>query len=362
MSFDPRIPFNDLPLLPPMVELETRAVLKEAILANRALAKLNGAIHSIPNQAILIQAIGLQEAKLSSEIENIVTTNDELYLAFADKHPKIDSQTKEVLYYKDALWHGYNAITKEKRLLTTPLFIELSQIIINTTEGLRKLSGTVLKNPQGEVLYTPPTGESVIKDKLANLSTFIHTTDDMDPLIKMAIIHYQFEAIHPFSDGNGRTGRIINILYLIQQKLLDMPVLYLSSYIIENKSDYYTGLRKVTKDNDWENWLLFMLRAIAITAEQTHNCLVKILLLMQNVTKSMQEKLPKIYSKDLVDILFCHPYCKIRFLEDAGIAGRQTCSHYLKELEKIGILRSVKIGREHYYINDALYKILTSRN
>jgi len=231
MPFDPQTPYNDLPLLPPPGELETRAVLKKAIAANKALAELKGAGELIPDQSLLIQAIGLQEAKLSSEIENIVTTNDELYRAFADQGQRTNPHTKEVLRYKDALWHGFKMIKEENRPLTTRLFEELFQIIKETTAGVRRMPGTKLANPFGEVIYTPPEGEGIIRDKLANLERFIYDDSDLDPLIKLAVMHYQFEAIHPFTDGNGRTGRIINILYLVEVGLLDIPVLYLSRYI-----------------------------------------------------------------------------------------------------------------------------------
>lgn len=362
MPFDTSIPYNDLPLLPPKKELETRTILRETITANKALAELNGVVNLLPNQKILIQTIGLQEAKSSSEIENIVTTNDELYLAFADTNPKIDSQTKEVLYYKDALWHGFKAIKEGNRLLTTPLFEELAQIINNTSEGIRKHSGTRLENPlTHEIVYTPPEGESVIREKLFNLEKFIYSKDDLDPLIKMAIIHYQFEAIHPFSDGNGRAGRILNILYLIQQSLLNYPILYLSRYIIENKKDYYLGLQKVTRSNEWESWIQFILLGITQTAQQTKKCILRIHAQMQETVQIIQKNLPKIYSKDLVEVIFQQPYCKIRFLEDAGVARRQTASYYLKELERIKILRGIKVGREKYYINEAFYKILISQ-
>jgi Fic family protein len=361
MAFNQLLPYNDLPLLPPQIDLETPKILKEAIQASRALGELNGKVQLLPNQAILIQSIGLQEAKSSSEIENIVTTNDQLYLAFAETNTKIDSQTKEVLFYKDALWHGYQALTQEKRLLTTPLFEELAQIVTNNTEGVRKLTGTRLQNPQSkEIIYTPPEGETTIRNKLSNLEKFIHNNDDLDPLIKMAVIHYQFEAIHPFSDGNGRVGRILNILFLIQQGLLNLPILYLSRYIIGNKKDYYQGLLNVTSQNAWESWIIFILRGITETALQTEQCIHKIQFLMQKTIKLIKSELPKIYSKELVEVIFRQPYCKIRFLEEENIARRQTASLYLKELERIGILKGVKIGKEIYYIHKALYTILTS--
>ena len=358
MPFDPQKPYNDLPLLPPKTELESRAVLKKAISANKALAELKGTGELIPNQSVLIQAIGLQEAKLSSEIENIVTTNDELYRAFADEGQRTNPHTKEVLRYKDALWHGFSAIKHENRPLTTGLFEELYQIIKETSAGVRRTPGTKLANPRGEVIYTPPEGESIIRDKLANLEKFIYSHNDLDPLVKLAVMHYQFEAIHPFTDGNGRTGRILNILYLIEEGLLNIPILYLSRYIIDNKNDYYAGLKAVTEAGEWEAWIIYILSAIEQMARMTHERILAIRDLMNESIERVKRELPKIYSKDLLELLFHQPYCKIRFLEQAGIAQRQTASVYLKELERIGLLHGLKVGREYYYINEKFLNIL----
>ena len=352
--------YNNLPDLPPKTDLETVPILKMAIRANKAVAELKISGHLIPNQAILIQALGLSEAKSSSEIENIVTTNDELYKAFADSTMQIEPQTKEVLYYKDALWHGFHALTQKKRLLTTPLFIELTQILRNSTQGIRNLPGTKLVNPSGQVKYTPPEGDLIIRNKLSNLEIFMHTETSLDPLIKMAVMHYQFEAIHPFPDGNGRTGRILNILYLIDKKLLDLPILYLSRYIISNKASYYNGLQQVTESNAWEPWILYMLQGIEQTAITTRKQILNIHDLIQETAKKVRSELPRIYSKDLIEILFTSPYCKIKFLEERGIAKRQTASVYLKELERIGVLRGFKMGRDVYYVNDLFLKALTT--
>jgi len=360
MPFDPERPCNDLPLLPPPVDLESKAILKKAISANKALAELKGAGELIPDQTLLIQAIGLQEAKLSSEIENIVTTNDELYRAFADDGQRTNPHTKEVLRYNDALWHGFVSIRQGNRPLSTRLFEELFQIIKETTAGVRRIPGTKLANPMGEIIYTPPEGEAVIRDKLGNLESFLYAEDDLDPLIKLAVMHYQFEAIHPFTDGNGRTGRIINILYLIEKGLLDLPILYLSRHIIDHKSDYYSGLRQITVENAWEPWILYMLHAIEKTAQATRERILAIRNLLGESIDKVKQDLPKIYSKDLVELLFRQPYCRIRFLETAGIAGRKTASQYLRELEKIGMLTGIKTGREIYYLNTALLKIVSS--
>lgn len=357
--FDRNLPYNDLPLLPPAVELETKAILKQAIAASRAVADLKGKAQQIPNQRMMIDSIVLQEARLSSEIENIVTTNDELYRAAADMDGLFDSHTKEVLRYRQAIWYGYEQI--HKRPLSANLFVEIVRIIKQIHMDVRKTTGTKLSGPNGEIVYTPPEGEPIIREKLANLEQFIYSEDDLDPLVKLAVMHYQFEAIHPFADGNGRTGRILNILFLVEQKLLDMPVLFLSRYILENKGDYYDGLRGVTENGLWEDWILYILKGIELTAKQTSEQIDAILGLMEAVKDIMRDKAEKIYSKELLEMIFMHPYCKIKFLEQSGIAKRQTASTYLQTLSDIGILRTEKIGRENYYINDALLHILMNR-
>lgn len=356
MSFDRNLPYNDLPALPPPVELETKAVLKRAVAAHRALADLRGMASRIPNQGILINGIVLQEARLSSEIENIVTTQDELFRAAADPEGKADSATKEVLRYREALWHGFDLL--KDRPLTTNLFVELARIIKNTALDVRGVPGTKLANPNsGEVIYTPPEGQTVIRDKLANLERFLYPDppDDLDPLVRMAVMHYQFEAIHPFTDGNGRTGRILNILWLVEQGLLDIPVLYLSRYILANKAAYYRGLRGVTEAAAWEPWVLFMLEAVEQTARETAERVMRILELMEQTRQDVQARAPRIYSKDLVETIFQHPYCKIQFLLEARLAKRQTASDYLRTLAELGVLRPLKIGREMYYINERLF-------
>lgn len=360
MSYDRSAPYNDLPLLPPKAELETRAVLKQVTASSRALADLRGLARMIPNQGILINGIVLQEARMSSEIENIVTTSDELYRAAADVDGSADPSTKEVLRYREALWHGYQAI--KERPLTTNLFIEIARIIKKMDLDVRKVPGTKLANPKsGEVIYTPPEGEAVIRDKLANLENFLYPEPDdgLDPLIRLAVMHYQFEAIHPFPDGNGRTGRIMNILLLVERQLLDIPVLYLSRYILENRASYYEGLRRVTEEGAWEDWVLYILKAIEETARETQARVQQIIDLMEAVRAEVQAKAPRIYSKDLIEIVFHHPYCKIKFVEEAGKTTRQTASSYLKTLSELGILRPHKIGRDAYFINDKLLRVLT---
>jgi len=360
MSFDPRKPFNDLPPLPPKTDIETKTILKKAITAGRALAELKGLGDTIPNQSILVNSLILQEAKASSEIENIITTNDALFRAFSAQTSQIDPATKEVLRYRQALWEGFHTLN-QRPVLTTNLFIKVVQTIKENKAGIRKVPGTTVSNAAtGEVIFTPPEGENVIRDKLKNIETYIHKKDTVDPLIKLAIIHYQFESIHPFLDGNGRTGRILNILFLVFKGLLDMPVLYLSKYIIENKNDYYQLLRKVTRHAEWEHWILYMLEAIEQTALYTRDRVIQIRDLMAETAEFAKESLPeRVYSKELLELLFNQPYTKGQFLVDAGIAKRKTAAEYLKELEKTGVLKQYKIGKENLYLNVGLYDLLS---
>lgn len=355
-GFDRARPFNDLPPLPPAANLESPAVLKKAIAAHRMLAELKGGGNVLPNQAILLNGIVLQEARLSSEIENILTTTDELYQAAGNGGEGATPEAKEVLRYREALWHGFKAL--KKRHLSSRLFVEIVRVIRQTGIDVRKVPGTRIANESGEVVYTPPEGESLIRDKLANLERFLHADDGFDLLVKMAVAHYQFEAIHPFTDGNGRTGRIINILFLVEQGLLELPVLYLSHYVMGNRGAYYEGLRRVTEEGAWEPWVLYMLDAVEVTARQTRERIVRIRTLMDEVQDLVRTKARKIYSKDLIELIFTQPYCRIRFLVDAGLAGRQTASLYLQRLEKLGVLRGRKAGREVYYLNTRLLKAL----
>ena len=360
MTFNPANPYNDLPLLPPKADVETKKVLKKVVAAGRTLAELKGLGATIPNQSILVNSIVLQEAKASSEIENIITTNDALFEAFTSGSTRIDPATKEVLRYREALWVGYGDL-KKRGLLTTNLFVKLVRIIKENSAGIRKLSGTVIQNVKtGAILYTPPTGEAIIRDKLRNLEEYIHAEDDLDPLIKLAIIHYQFEAIHPFYDGNGRTGRLLNSLYLVARDLLDLPVLYLSKYIIDRKEEYYRLLRGVTTKGEWERWILYILDAVQTTAVETKEKISAIRDLLGHTLELGRRKLPaKVYSKELVEILFNQPYAKVQMLVDAGIAERKTAAVYLRECERAGILRGKKVGREVLYLNVSLYKLLS---
>ena len=360
MTFNPQRPYNDLPPLPPKAEIETKSVLKKAISAGRVLAELKGLGGSIPNQSMLVNTVILQEAQASSEIENIVTTNDALFKAATSDTPSVDAATKEVLRYREALWAGYHAL-KKRSLLTTNLFVDVVQTIKRNDAGIRNLTGTTIADQRnGRVIYTPPEGEALIRQKLKGLEDFIHAENHTDPLINLALIHYQFEAIHPFFDGNGRTGRIINILYLVKEGLLDLPVLYLSKYIIEKKSDYYRLLRDVTEKNKWEAWIMFMLNAIESTAALTTRRITNIRTLLQETLESAKKELPsKVYSKELIEVIFRQPYTKGQFLVDAGIAERKTAAEYLKSLEKAGILKKQTVGKENLYLNKKLYALLT---
>lgn len=360
MTFLPDKPFNDLPTLPPKAEVETKAILKKAISAGRALAELKGLGETIPNQSILVNSIILQEAKASSEIENIITTHDALFRAFSAKTSQIDPATKEVLRYREALWEGYTSL-KDRPLLTTNLFISIVQTIRANRAGIRNTPGTKVANAAtGEVVFTPPEGENIIRNKLNDLEEYIHADDEVDPLIKLALIHYQFEAIHPFTDGNGRTGRIINILYLTWKRLLDLPVLYLSKYIIERKSNYYRLLRGVTEHKEWEPWILYMLDSVEQMAFYTGDKILEIRDLIAGTLEFAKENLPsRVYSKELIELLFHQPYTKTQFLVDVGIAERKTAADYLKEIEKIGILQLHKIGKENLYLNKKLFELLS---
>lgn len=358
--YSSQLPYNDLPFLPPRENIETKAILKKAITANKALAELRGWSFTQANPLLLLQSITLQEAKASSEIENVVTTNDELYQALSTPDlSNLSPSAKEVLHYKEALWQGYSKIHNNYPI-TINLFVELFRIIKKRNDGTRKLPGTCLKNSFNEVVYTPPDNEASIMRLLTNLERYINENeDDVDDLIKLALIHYQFECIHPFPDGNGRVGRIINVLYLVQKELLDFPILYLSKYIIENKSDYYKALKGVTEDREWEAWIIYMLNAVEVTASNTLSLIKSIYSAQDESQQIIKNKLPKVYSKELVELLYEQPYCKIEFLVNKGIAKHQTASKYLKQLCEIGVLEEISKGREKYFINTKLWDILT---
>ena len=355
------LPYNKLPLLPPKIEVSAK-VYKKAIEANKALAELKGLAGLIPNQAIVLNSLVLREAKDSSEIENIVTTQDELYKAFSGHSNDLDPNVKEVLNYREALWLGFESV-KKKQLITIRDIIKIQELLIGNNAGIRKQPGTALKNARtGMVVHTPPFGKDIIDAKLKNLEKYINTSDDMDPLIKMALIHYQFESIHPFYDGNGRTGRILNVLYLILNNLLELPILYLSSYIIHHKKQYYDGLDKVRAKSEWESWIIYMLDSIEQTSRSTMAVIKSIKRLIEKEIEHVKKKCPKIYSKELVECLFNQPYCRISVLEDALGITRFTASKYLKELESTGLLKGEKAGRDMLYINKPLFALLKEQD
>lgn len=359
--FDSNQPYNELPWLPPAVEIETKAVLKAVAAARSALGELKGRTGRLPNPDILLNTLALQEARSSSEIENIFTTNDELYRGLSQDEHSLSSEQKEVLHYRDALWQGAAQIEK-RPFLSTNLFIDLVQTLKASQAGIRQIPGPRIANPTtGKTVYTPPEGEARIRELLSDLERFANNDEDgLDPLVKMALIHYQFEAIHPFHDGNGRVGRIVLILYLLLRKLLDQPILFVSGYIIEQKRDYYRLLRAVTESEAWEEWILYLVRAVEQTAIATSRKIEAIENLLETMTQEAREKLPKIYTKELVELLFQQPYCKIGFLVEAGVAERRTASKYLSELERIGLLQSRKEGREMIYLNSRLMDLLST--
>ena len=352
-------PNNNLPLLPPKIDIETKRILNQAIKSNIELARLRGYCSLLPNSSILLNSIILKEARTSSEIENIITTQDELYSAIASSSKNIDSNTKEVLKYRSAMWTGYNEL-KGKEFLSINSILNIQSELEMNNAGIRKLPGMSLVNDRtGEIIYTPPDNEKTILNLLSNLEMYINEEEKTDALIKMALIHYQFESIHPFYDGNGRTGRIINVLYLVQKELIDNPILYLSDYIIKNKSRYYELLQKIRTDDAWEEWILYMLKAVEQTSKYTLKMISEIVNLLNRTVEICKKELPKsTYSKELVELLFIQPYTKIEFLVSAGIAERRTASKYLKQLEEIGILESFKLWKETIYVNRKLYELL----
>ncbi|MDA3925899.1 MAG: Fic family protein [Kiritimatiellae bacterium] len=360
MEFKPDVPYDNLPILPPSMDVESKVVLKQCLAATRALAELKGVGSLIPDQSILINSIPLQEAQFSSEIENIVTTQDELFRAALDESGISDPATKEVFRYRTALKAGCDIIQKQS--LSVDLILNICRILRGVPEldFRSKNEKVVIGNAfSRNVIYTPPSGGQKLQTKLRNLEKFMQTKNGIDPLVKMAITHYQFEAIHPFLDGNGRTGRILNILQLVHSGLLDIPVLYLSRFIIKNKSAYYRLLRGVTEYGDWEPWLLYMLEGVEKTALWTCNRIRAIEDLQRETIEKCRNDIPKVYSRELIDLIFRQPYCKINFVVEAGLAKRQAASSYLQKLEQIGVLEGEKVGRDKVYKNPALLEILS---
>ncbi len=350
------IPF--IPQLLPPDNVETITALKQATKAHQALAELKGTAHIIPNETILIETLILREAKESSAIENIITTQDDLYKAkLFDEYKNFS--TKKVENYVQGILFGFNVVRK-KAVLTNATIMDIQEILLQNTAGFRAQVGTTLKDNNGNIVYTPPQDRDSILHLMNNLATFINNNDfsNIDPLIKMAIIHYQFESIHPFYDGNGRVGRIINILYLVLQRLLDAPILYLSNYIIEHKVQYYTVLQGVREKNDWESMILYLLTGIEVTAIEAIGVIKEIDVLMKKYKQEIRKKLPKMYSQDMINSLFKHPYTKIDFFADDLNISYQTARKYLNKIATIGLLEKYKMGKSNYYFNSELIEIL----
>lgn len=348
--------------LPLSIDVETKKILKALPTAHAALAELKGIASAIPNQNILINTLGLQEAKDSSAIENIITTHDDLYKTELHLHAFKSLQAKEVQNYISALKKGFELITKTG-LLTHNTILQIQEVLEDNKAGFRRLPGTALKNAAtGKTIYTPPQNYDEIMRLMTNLERYMNDPEmqDCDPLVKMAIIHFQFESIHPFYDGNGRTGRIINILYLILEKLLSLPILYLSNFIIKNKADYYRLLQKVRDENLWEDWILFMIKGVEQTSRENIELIIKIKELMLDYKHRLRENY-KFYSQDLLNNLFKHPYTKIEFVvNDLGVS-RLTAASYLNKLAEDNMLRKDRLGTGNYYINEALFDLLTKR-
>ena len=346
------LPFNDY-------NLKTPKILEALNGASRSLAELKGFANSISNQHILINAITINEAKDSSEIENIVTTHDSIYKVLTESESK-DESAKEVVDYRSAIWRGYEII-KEKGFISTNVLVELQGMIEHNQAGVRKTTGTKLVNSKtGEVIYTPPQDEKEIRDLLKNLEDYINENDDeVDPLIKMALIHYQFESIHPFYDGNGRTGRILNVLYLVLNNLLDSPILYLSNYINKNKDQYYKLFTEFRENNNYEDWIIYILKGIEETSKNTIELIKQIINEMESYKEEFMTKLPKIYSDELLDSLFFEVYTRINYIEDRCEVTRQTAATYLNSLVDAGLLEFEKVGRESIYKNTRLIDLLS---
>jgi len=361
MPFKADSPYNALPLLPPKKEVETKAVLKKCITARAALAELKQASDLIPDARMLVNTLPLLEAQASSEIENIITTTDSLFEYASLGENRADPATKEALRYRTALQEGVEYL--QRRPLGTRLAEQLCSRIKGVEMTVRKVPGTALANEKtGRIIYTPPEGEALLREKLGNWETYLHQQEDIDVLIRMAVAHYQFEAIHPFTDGNGRTGRLLNTLYLVEQELLTLPVLYLSRYIIENKDDYYAKLLRVTTHQSWEKWVLYVLNGVEETAIWTREKIAAIRRLLEHTNQYVRLAAPEVHSRELIDIIFTQPYCRIANLVEADIAKRQTASVYLKQLTEIGVLKEMKVGRDKLFIHPKLIGVITRSN
>ena len=355
-TYQPNRPYNDLPKLPPSTDIETRAILRSCIASRAALAEMKQAVKLLPNPLMLINTIPVFEAKASSEIENIVTTADRLF-RYADHESRADPATKEALRYRTALFEGYQEL--QNRPFSMNLCVKVCQTLRGIDLDIRNTPGTLLINDlTGEHIYTPPEGKERLQELLRNIDDYLYQDDGVNPLIKMAIMHYQFESIHPFTDGNGRTGRIMNLLYLHHSGLLELPCLYLSGYIIKHKASYYKLLQEVTKSEQWEEWVLYMLTAVEKTALWTIERVQAILDVFQLTIKRVKVEAPEVYSRELIEVLFNQPYCRIVNVVDAGIAKRETAAKYLRRLVDLGILHEITEGKEKLFINQPLLRAL----
>ena len=345
--------------IPGEASLETVELLKKVAKAHRFLAELKGVAQTIPNEGILISTLTLQEAKDSSAIENIFTTHDQLFQAEITQGQKINQAAKEVENYRASLWESYRKTIKTD-LIRFEDILRIQAVIEPNKPGIRKLPGTVIGNSAGRVIYTPPQHPDEIEDLLANLVDYINDDQlsNLDPLIKMAIIHHQFESIHPFYDGNGRTGRILNILYLVRSGLLDLPILYLSRYIVRSKGEYYRLLQSVREKNNWQDWMIYIIEGIEITARETIEFVNQIRQLIMEAKQRMRSELPKIYSQELLNNLFFHPYTKVQFLIDQLGVSRITATKYLNELTDHGFVSKHKVGRTNFYVNEPLVELI----
>jgi Fic family protein len=357
MSYNPNLPYNDLPSLPPAAEIETKFTLRACANARAALGELKGAGGRIPNQSVLINAIVLQEARASSEIENIVTTQDRLYEAMAGSKQD-DPYTKEVLRYREALAHGCTEMRERRRPISTNAAVTLCSAIRGVESPIRSDGTSLINEKTNNIIYTPPSGTDLLLSLLDNLFAFLSNTGGNDPLIRMAVAHYQIEANHPFSDGNGRTGRILNILYLLQQELLEIPVLYLSRHIIDNKGLYYHNLREVTEHGRWEDWIIYMLEGVEQTARQTAKKIYEIAQLMNTMKRKMRSVLPRIYSRELLDMLFTQPYCRVSDGVEAKLASPLTVRKHLAKLVEYGFVSKITFGRTNVYVNTEFLFVL----
>ena len=358
-QFNPNLPWNGIPELPPHVDLESRDILKACISAMAALSRANALVKQLPNEEVLVNTLPLQEARRSSEIENIVTTNDELYRAMTSDRNQISSNVKEVLRYREALWEGVSHV-REGSTLDIQLFEQICSRILEEKMKVRSGAVVIENRATQQLIYRPPTGYGNLIRLLTNLERFINDkTDGFEPLVKMAVMHYQFEAIHPFMDGNGRTGRILNILYLVQQGLLDVPILYLSRFFIQSRDEYYRYLREVTENGSWQQWILYILKSVEQTSRDTADKIEAVNRLINNVVIKTRGRTKAVEREGFVDLLFKWPYCKINIVERELACSRITATRYLNQMVTLGVLERVKIGREYYYINKDLMELLS---